>query len=212
MQENNNNRSFKIVTIVALCVAVLCLSVAYAALTAKLEIRGTAEVQKATWDVHMDESSFNPTTGGNLTYTADETTVSDLHVKFTKPGDSQTLKFKIHNYGDIDAELSSITGTDVGLDKITCTDGSPEDKQKVCGTANDGVGGTVTYTVSYDSNDVTTNGANAVGDKKLAAGSEVEVVITATYLKDIVSTQLPSAAVTVKLPTFVFNYVQATAA
>ncbi len=208
MQQNSNNRSFKIITVIALCVAVLCLSVAYAALTQNLSIEGTAEVQAATWKVKME--NFTPATGGNLTYTSNETTISDLAVTFTKPGESQTLSFDITNDGSIDAVLSSITGLDSGLTCSSETATSADDIKKVCGESNNGVGGTVTYKVTYDGVALT-NGTTGL-DEKLALNSKdtKKVSITVTYDKELVNADnLPEGNVKVTLPTLVFNYNQA---
>lgn len=135
-QNNNNNRSFKIITVIALCVAVLCLSVAYAALSQQLNIRGNASVQAANWDIHFANFETSTTGAAQISHTSKEnsTAVSGLNITLTKPGDSATLKFNIVNAGDINAVLKTLTQAQ----KLTCTGSASDpttkssDEQIVC--------------------------------------------------------------------------------
>ena len=103
MQQNNNgNRSFKIITAIALCVAVLCLSVAYASLSATLKVSGTATVEKASWGVELQkqdslgyEVTGTGTTVSDLTIANNE--IEDLKVNLKYPGAKAVIKLKAKN-------------------------------------------------------------------------------------------------------------------
>ena len=102
------DRKFRALAIAAICIAVVGVSVAYAALTASLTITGTATVEAATWDVHWDASpsgSANQSTASvsNVAATTDKLTFA---VKFTAPGDSVTINAKMVNDGTLKAKLS----------------------------------------------------------------------------------------------------------
>ncbi len=112
-------RKTKAVAIVALIVAVLGLTVAFAALSTTLTINGTAEVNTATWDIHFENLSSAVTTGDATETTAPtiqvganskpNTKIGDFKVQLTKPGDSVTYTFDVKNTGTIDATLGTLT-------------------------------------------------------------------------------------------------------
>lgn len=217
MQQNNKeNRSFKIITAIALCVAVLCLSVAYATLSANLKISGTATVEKASWDIQLEkvsEPGFTKTgTGASASYTISKNVISDLAVTLKYPGDSVTINLNAVNKGDIPAVLDTISNS-----TISCTSADDEDAsaEKVCGASKDlKSGGSVEYKVTYAGEDVTssstiTNEAN----KKLAAKTGKQpITITVKYKEDIQATDLPANPVTITFGEMIFNYNQDTTA
>ena len=214
MQQNNKeNRSFKIITAIALCVAVLCLSVAYATLSANLKISGTATVEKASWGVELQkqeepgyEVTGTGTTVSDLTIANNE--IKDLKVNLKYPGAKAVIKLKAKNTGDIPALLNSVTPA-----TITCQSTDDTSKTNACGAAgNWSDGGFVKYSITYDSTDVSQN-ITSVSDKKLASEAEKNIVITISYDADTVTdTTLPTADVTVSFSNIVFNYVQDTTA
>ena len=101
------NRKIKILSLVALIVAVLGLGVAFAALSSKLTINGSAKAQAGSWNIHFAKTLNMPTqTTGNASFT--EPTLSDTSIlgfkaTVTKPGDSVTYYFDIVNSGTVDA-------------------------------------------------------------------------------------------------------------
>ena len=101
------NRKIKILSLVALIVAVLGLGVAFAALSSKLTINGSAKAQAGSWNIHFAKTLDMPTqTTGNASFT--EPTLSDTSIlgfkaTVTKPGDSVTYYFDIVNSGTVDA-------------------------------------------------------------------------------------------------------------
>ena len=91
----------------ALIVAVLGLGVAFAALSSKLTINGSAKAQAGSWNIHFAKTLDMPTqTTGDASFT--EPTLSDTSIlgfkaTVTKPGDSVTYYFDIVNSGTVDA-------------------------------------------------------------------------------------------------------------
>ena len=101
------NRKIKILSLVALIVAVLGLGVAFAALSSQLTINGSAKAQAGSWNIHFAKTLDMPTqTTGDASFT--EPTLSDTSIlgfkaTVTKPGDSVTYYFDIVNSGTVDA-------------------------------------------------------------------------------------------------------------
>ena len=104
-------RRIKIISLCALLVAVLGLTVAFASLSQTLTINGSAAVNAASWDIHFEKSSGKETeTEGAATFTEPTlsgTTIENFSATLTKPGDSVTYYFDIVNKGTIDAVVSS---------------------------------------------------------------------------------------------------------
>ena len=97
-------RKIKVLSIAALLVAVLGLTVAFAALSQTLTINGSATVNTASWDIHFKNLS-TPTLTGNAAVTTAPTldtkgtTIGNYALKLTKPGDSVTYTFDVENSG-----------------------------------------------------------------------------------------------------------------
>ena len=104
-------RRIKIISLCALLVAVLGLTVAFASLSQTLTINGSAAVNAASWDIHFEKTSGKETeTEGAATFTEPTlsgTTIENFSATLTKPGDSVTYYFDIVNNGTIDAVVSS---------------------------------------------------------------------------------------------------------
>jgi len=115
-------RKIKILSLVALIVAVLGLTVALAALSQTLTINGTASVDAANWDVKFESSDgtfsvppifsrtpeFDSPFAENLEISADGSTANVAGVFFSRPGDFVSYDFKISNKGTIDAKINNI--------------------------------------------------------------------------------------------------------
>lgn len=102
-------RRIKVLSLVALVVAVLGLTVAFAALSQTLTINGTASVDAAQWDVHFESLSEPTITGGATLITPptindDSTYIGDFEISITKPGDGVSFVAEIVNAGTISAE------------------------------------------------------------------------------------------------------------
>lgn len=139
-------RKIKVLSVAALLVAVLGLTVAFAALSQTLTINGSATVNTASWDIHFKNLS-TPTLTGNAAVTTaptidtKETTIGNYALKLTKPGDSVTYTFDVENKGTINAKISEL----VKAAKPTCTGtgaAAAADAKIIC----DGLTYTLTYT------------------------------------------------------------------
>lgn len=102
----------KNIIIGALLVAIVAMSIGYAALAQQLTINGTANIS-GTWDVEFTNITEGALTGattkGIPSYTA---TTATFEVDLAHPGASATYDITVENKGNIDAVLDSITGVD----------------------------------------------------------------------------------------------------
>ena len=106
-----------------LVVGLITMTIAYASLSQRLNINGSAAVNGASnWDV-----KFTEVTTGKITktgYAAVDTTATLVQtgatqvltpqVTFKAPGDSVTFKFNVTNAGSINAKISSFTTITIG--------------------------------------------------------------------------------------------------
>ena len=146
-----------------LAVSLISLTIAYAQLTQRLNINGTAKSKSNTWDIHFE--NLKSTVTGNATLSQDNpltiisnsTTISGSVGNLSLPGDSIVYTFDIANKGTISAQLSA--------DPIIST---PE-----C-SSNDETGATIVcenviYTLTYaDGSEIKTGDVLEKGEKKAA--------------------------------------------
>ena len=115
--EKKDNKYLYVLTLI-LAVAVVGLSVAYAALSSTLTAKfNTVSQAVATWNVGFDTSmstagvpggtSTDTITCGAANITAGAVTIGNTSIG--KPGDYCRYALKVKNIGDIDAKLSQIT-------------------------------------------------------------------------------------------------------
>lgn len=192
-------RKIKALSLVALVVAVIGLTVAFAALSQTLTINGSANIDAATWDIHFANLSTGATTGGasvvkepSIKSNADgkaSTVIGDYDVILTKPGDSITYTFDVNNAGTVDARLSVLTKAST----LTCESnvGVDNDATIVC----DGLTYSLTYTDSKK--------AVAQGDE-LNVGETKNMTLKLSYDSD----ELPSDDVIISDLGITLNYVQ----
>ena len=149
-----NNRK-KNILLGVLVVGVIGMTVAFAALTTRLNISGTANVASANWNIHFQnwalDTSSTVTVGGNtqqntavypqvnqLTMSASPniTKVEGINVTLYQPNDYVKYTFQIKNDGTIDGELTNfqrnITCTGNNCEEVVdytvaCTDASEND-------------------------------------------------------------------------------------
>lgn len=190
---SNENRVRNVVLGV-LAVSLIGLTVAYAQLTQRLNINGTAKSKSNTWDIHFE--NLKSTVTGNavlsqdnpLTIVSNSTTISGSVGNLSLPGDSIVYTFDIANKGTISAQLSA--------DPIIST---PE-----C-SSNDATGATVVcenviYTLTYaDGSKIKTGDILEKGEKKAAK--------LTLSLKNSMSA-VPSAEVDITNIATVLNYNQ----
>lgn len=160
-------RGAKVIAIVALLIAVVGLTVGYAAYSSTLTINGTATVDPASWKVNFDykkgTTSLTGKTTGHATETTAptlaDTTISGFDVTLKAPGDSVTYNFLIKNSGTLNAKLSNFT-----MGTLTCAPNasgsiSQEDATELCGELK--------YTLTYaDGSTITTGTTLNAGDSK----------------------------------------------
>ena len=182
------------VVLSVLAVSLIGLTVAYAQLTQRLNINGTAKSKSNTWVIHFE--ILKSTVTGNavlsqdnpLTIVGNSTTISGSVGNLSLPGDSIVYTFDIANKGTISAQLSA--------DPIIST---PE-----C-SSNDATGATVVcenviYTLTYaDGSKIKTGDILEKGEKKAA-----KLTIS---LKNSMSA-VPSAEVDITNIAAVLNYNQ----
>ena len=180
-----NNKGFKILAIVALCVAVAGLSVAYAALSETLNISGTAKVgaTSANWNVHFANGSCNKTggaTAGAITATGTQVTLGES--TFTAPGDSVVCTFDVTNTGTINAKVQTVNIPTASSFTYT---GSGDAKL----TDENLVKGNMEYTVTY------ADGTPIAAEDTLDKGVTKNLKLTLTY--KATATSLPQAEVSI---------------
>ena len=193
-----SSREFKITLIAVLGVAVLCLSVAYAALSASLNVTGSGTVNAGTWNVGFVTNASLAASGktGSATCPSvkvDAASVSLANIVLVKPGDSCTYTLTIKNNGTLAATLSSITPATPAA-TVTSTDTTTANNFK----------NYIKYTVSYDGHNVTNN-LDGITDKALAKSATKTVVCKVEFLNT--ATSVPGTALTIGNITTTFNYV-----
>ena len=173
-------RSIKVLSVVALIVAVLGLTVAFAALSQTLNITGTGSVKgntsdelgKKTWDIHFENVKIASTTGlaeATLPAETNTTVLVDYTVKLSAPGDSVTYTFDVVNGGKLDAELSNF----VKSESLVCTgngDNAEADASTVCSN--------LTYTLTYDDSSKT---EVTKGDTLTVSEASKKMILTIAY-------------------------------
>ena len=181
-----------------LAVALVGMTIAYAALTQRLTIDSQASVAGSTWDVHFTNLGAAQTTGEPTITTPPElsnTTISDLDVAFKLPGESVSYTFDIVNNGTIDARLDQlkINTKDSGItckDKLTSTE--TDESRNVC----DNIVFTITQADGQPINE------QAV----LASQATLNAKLTVTF--NSAATSVPTQEITVDGLDAVFEYIQ----
>lgn len=109
-----NTRS-KNTLLVVLIIAVVSMTVVYAALSTTLSIKSSAKISATKWDIHFANLELVENSGSNTgtvirpAQILDNTTqIGNLIVDLKKPGDFVSYTFDIVNNGDINAKLNSI--------------------------------------------------------------------------------------------------------
>lgn len=192
-------RGAKVIAVVALLIAVVGLTIGYAAYASTLTINGSANVDPASWDVHFayktGDSLTATKTGSaveNTTPTLAATTISGFDVTLKAPGDSVTYDFSVKNGGTLDAKLDTFT-----LGTLTCAPNegstiSQEDATRLCGELK--------YTLTYADGSAITTGTileKTTGSKDLTLKLEWPGSSTLEVSDDV--------KVTIGTTTFVYN-------
>lgn len=186
------DRKIKYVVVMALVVAVLGISVAFAAMNQTLNINGVANFNPATWNVkfaNLSSPIINGSANVNVAPVLTETRIGDFVVNFSQPNDMVTYTFSVRNEGTMNASLSTFTmaaPTCVGSSEIT----GVNDASLVCSNLN--------FTLTYEDGSIINNGDS------LPAGSEKRLKLSIGYNGGT----LPSAPVNIKGLDVSFIYTQ----
>lgn len=200
-------RRIKTLSIMALIVAVLGLTVAFAALSQKLTITGTASIPTGTntWNVHFDtangvkvsQTSSNGTSYGQYgDVTVSGTTISGINAILTKPGESVTYEFKVVNAGAANAKIND----DFKLPSLVCSStDSSVDASTFCDE-------NIQVSLKYkDDTDVKASNL-------LTGGNSNEMVLKIEFVKKETTQTLPSNDVSISFgsenSSITINYVQ----
>ena len=192
MEKKRNGQT---IIIAVLAVAILFMSVGFAAFTANLTINGKVKVEPTKWSVHWDTTSYAlssgsvPVTNQNLeastTPTLTDNAIS-FGAKLSKPGDFAEFTINAINDGDFDAKLTGIT-----MSSLT------EAQSKY-----------LSYTVTYAGTtyDATATGLNIVLPKD--GTNTVTVKVKVTYVMPENSSELPTANDNIVTLSAAFDYAQ----
>ena len=151
----------------------LLIGVGYAALSATLKINGQTTINKASWDVHMENINV---TSGSVTATAAPTldtakTTVNFSVKLTNPGDFYEFTVKEVNKGTIDAMVSTISKTGLTTTQAKYLD----------------------YTVTYGD-------GVALAEKQLLKSNQSETLkVRISFKTDLTAADLPTEDITLNL-------------
>ena len=177
-------RRIKMLSLSAVIIAVLGLTVAFAALSTTLNIKGSAYLDAAKWGIKFQNLSEPSIVGeasdAKTAKIEKDVSINDIKVTLSKPGDSVTYTVDLVNDGDINAKIENIEKTNL-----------TEEQQKY-----------ITFTVKYKENDTELK----IGD--ILSKKEVKpLVIKIEYRKDLESSDLPKSAQGINL-SYKLDFVQ----
>ena len=178
-------RRTKALVVVVLLIVVAGLTVAFAALSATLNINGTAYLDAAKWGIRFENLS-SPTKIGSATTTGtakiEETKAAEItgiNVSLSTPGDKVTYTVDLVNKGTINAKIDKI-------EKTVLT----QEQQRY-----------VTFKVTDK------NGKEISQDDILSAGETRNLTITIEFIKNLTKEDLPKQTSTISL-SYKLNFVQ----
>lgn len=168
----NKERKSMYISIIALIIAVIGVTIGYAALSTSLKVKfGTVTQSKFNWNVKLTNGEITGVNSGTSATTCGVATVTDNEVsieaiKLAKPGDKCSYQLNVKNEGDVDAVLSNISS--IAPEGVSCKTG--ENKELVCGN--------VTYSLATDALGTTplTVGQQRVG--KINGTSDFYLVVS----------------------------------
>ena len=156
-------RNLQVLTILALCIVVLCITIAYAVMSSTLSISGSVKMESASWDIHF--ANVTASSIGDASYTMphiQDTILNDFEVTLTKPGDAVTYNFSVVNSGNMSARL-----TDLVKNEVNCSSNSNTDAKIVCNNFN--------YKLTYS------DGSSIENGDVLAKDTSVDMKLTLEY-------------------------------
>ena len=185
-------RNIKILSIVALVLAIAGMSLGFAAFSTTLNISSSATVTPSSSNFSvgfytseiptLDDGVITPATSGgatgnNVSLSPASTTISGLKANFTEPGQTIEYSFYVGNEGEYDAYLRAINFLNV----------SGKTSNKVCTPGTGTTASLVETTCNAISMQVEVNGTIAtssntmISGNTLAKGAFAEVKVTISY-------------------------------
>ena len=153
-------------------ISVFTLSIAYAAMSAVLEIHGNSEVVASTWDIHLENVKVK---SGSVSANAPQisgTSSVGFDVELNMPGEFYEFTVDVVNDGSIDAMIDSVVKTP----ELT----SEQAKY-------------IKYEITYE------NGESISTNQTLKKGTSTPIKVRVEYRKDIVASDLPSSSTELSL-------------
>ncbi len=192
------DRGFKIIAVVALVVAVVGLSIAYAGYTSSLTVEGTATAASA-WKIEWVDldngtaTGYADLTGKTLAIQSSKQAISGVIGTLKAPGDTIKYEWDVENKGEIDATLAGVT-----LGTLSCAPATNSSATQAQATA---ICSKISVAFTYDNAALT---ASTTGD--LLKNAKKHVTMTLTYASGD-ATEI-DGDVTVTLSTTSFQYNQ----
>ena len=186
-----NNNAYKIISIIALVLGVLGVTLGYAAFSSTLTISSSANVNPSASTFNVDFSSssssvvadpITPTLNKTATgFSATNATInnssdpiiSNLVATFTEPGQSVTYDFYAYNAGEFIAYLNGINFS--GSKTCTAVTGTT---QSLVDSACNGI----TLSVKVGSEDATTSSVGSISGHSLAKNTAEQVTVVISYV------------------------------
>ena len=190
-----NERTRNIILIV-LAVCLIGITVAYATLSQNLNIRGVANVNKTSWNIHftnvLTPKVEGQATGGKATLNSGSTVLTISEGTLSAPGDKITYIFDVINEGDLPAEVET---TLTQMESCTAEDGS--DVSIFCNK----IGLDLVYAETKE---------KVQKSDRLLSGETKTLNLIITYDKDKLLTSLPTSPITLSNITSTINYTMLT--
>ncbi len=189
-----SNRKQKYIIIGVLCLVVVCLSIAYAVLSANLRINGTANVGGEKWSVEFVQKQAKTIPKGKAVCEIGDitgTSITNMSAVFQLPGDSCTFTIPVENTGTLDASLVDVEGKETALS----FDGNQDDIAKISSW--------ITYDVSYGNIKID-NLTNFDNIDTLEPGERETITLKVEFKLE--AEEIPSEAVTIGNMGRTFNF------
>lgn len=124
------NRKDKKILLIMLVVAILSMTIVYAAISTTLKIKGAGLVSTDGWSIKFENLEGVKLKGAAEEVTApiikSDTEIGDYSVVLKRPGDEVVYNFDIHNYGKLNAKIEEIN-----IQTPVCTGNATDEAQKI---------------------------------------------------------------------------------
>lgn len=187
----SENKSYKIIAIIAILVGAIGVAVGYSAFASNLKITSSAEVTPdanlfsvvfSSSDQSVQTNNITPTlnktvtgfsaTNATINNSGAMPTISNLKATFTEPGQSATYSFYAYNAGEYIAHLKKIEFDG----SKTCTAKENTTQSLVTSACNG-----ISLSVKVGNETATTSTVNNITSHSLAKSTAETVIVTITY-------------------------------